>query len=400
LRKFLFLLLCTFALASCEDKISSLGAPYYADTIQFRTVTRSDSTFFTMRHVQDTFVSANGVTKNLTSASPIMFVGRVNSGTENVESWGLLKFPLLADTLRPKVVGMRMILKDDVFKYGDPTTKVDFKVYEEGGGKVSDSLRSLSLADLSANPIGAFTGDLADTVHSTLDIPLDTSLISQLGASSLAFVVTPGATMTNVRGFGTSDHSDVNSRPQLEFTIRVSPDSTTTVVLNPTTDLSLVKDASTTPAGAFTVRGSAGTREFVKFNLATDSAGLNRFVTVNSAQYVLHLDPANTRLGTDSIQLVIVHITPTDDTLEAIGVRDTKDPNTIRFEMRNIIEYFVRNPEVNYGFEIRAGFFYRTFAGKYIPVEDNTLNRWTIYGLDYSDPALRPQFILSYSKLP
>src|SRR5438552_14454214 len=87
-RRSLFFLsmLAACALASCEDKISTLGTPYYGDTVQFRTITRSDSGFLTFTHVSDTFVTVSGQTKNLTIASPILLVGRVKEGTENMES--------------------------------------------------------------------------------------------------------------------------------------------------------------------------------------------------------------------------------------------------------------------------------------------------------------------------
>jgi hypothetical protein len=402
LRSSLFLLLCACALASCADKISSLGAPYYQDTIQFKTVTL-DSGLMGFAHVQDTFVTALGQTKNLTLESPVMIVGRVVSGTENVESWGVLKFPIIADTLRSKAIAVRLLLKDVVFRYGDLTnSKVDFQVYEEGAGKVSDSLRSLALTDLSPKPIGTFTGDFGDTANNTLAIPLDSSILSQLGATSFAFVVTPGATMTTARGFGTMENGDANAKPQLEYTIRVTPDSTTTVTVQSNLDLHIVKDASTTPPNEFTVRGSSGQRERITFNLArpTDSLQLSRYSTINSAFLVLHLDNANSGFNADSGGPVAVRVTPTGDTLHAFPIRDSTDRSIVRYQVRSAIEYWLHDPAQNFGLELRAGFAYRSFQTQFIGVEDYVLDRWTFYGQDSPDPSKRPQLILTYSRLP
>ncbi|HWF44486.1 MAG TPA: hypothetical protein VG537_07585 [Candidatus Kapabacteria bacterium] len=420
-------LLAATALIGCKDQVSSIGSAYFPDTVQFQTSVRTDTGFMHFHPVSQPVVTASGQVFNITEASPLMMVGASNDAHEQLESWGLFRFspisndPANADTLN-HVVGVRLLLKDIPYKYGTDTTNnhIDFQVFFENKGtnsKISDSTTQLSKSDLSAMPVGSFVGDFIDSTDKVLAIPLDSAtIIPQLSATSLAFVIAPGPTMTNVRGFGTSEYgvTDVNAVPLIEYTLRYG-DTTLITYRSPVLDLHVVKDASVIPAHEFTLRGGLGLRDSIYFNLLRtgDSALLDQFSTINNAELVLHADLNYTRhsnistdtLGPDIVQItnVLTAGTSVDSTVFWGNGSFNPTDMTVRFQLRGLFEYWLRNqsPTQNFGMELRSGYSGRTFTAGTgtIAVEDNTLNRWTFYGQDYPDSTKRPQLILSYSKL-
>ena len=405
----ILLLLILVDLTGCQDKISSIGSAYFPDTVQFQTSVRNDTGFMRHTTVSQPVVVAGGRTFNLTWASPLIAIGRVADAQEQLESWGLLRFSSITPDTLGHTIGLRLLLRGIPFKYGDTTNShIDFQVYYENKGslsKITDSTTLLSKSDLSANAVGTFVGDFLDSTDNLLAIPLDSSIIPQLSATSIAFVVTPGPTMVNVRGFGTSDNADLTSFPELEYTVKYG-DSTTIIYRTPVLDFHLVHDGSTTPPHEFTLRGSLGVRDSIYLNLnrPADTAQLTQFSTINNAVLILHLDLNNSRrsnLTADTAGPDIVQLTNLGDSTVfwGNGYHDAADPSLYRFQVRSLIEDWLRNPTQNLGFELRAGYSGRTFITTSVAVEDNTLNRWTFYGPDYPDPTKRPQLILSYSKL-
>jgi hypothetical protein len=407
----LLFLTASVLLAGCTDRISTLGAQFYTDTVGIHTLIRNDPGFMQFADTTRPFVSVNGGNIALTDSTTIMLIGRVASSNENLESWGLLQFLELPDSTDSMITSVRLLLKDEPYKYGDTTSNnVNFRVWT-CFKKVYDSTTSLSMSDLSSSAVGSIdTLFPDDTADRTLAIPLDLSVVRPLLTDfNNAFVITPAqgamTPMTNVRGFGTiHNYSDANSFPQLQLILSNGD----TIYRTPTLDFHLVKDNSLTPANEFTLRGSAGVRERVTLNLTrpTDTANLDEFTSINNATLMLHLDPANTahsnRPG-DTIGPWVVRLGAVDsaDQYDVNGYRDPSDPTgtTYRFQARAMVEYWLHNPSKNYGFELRSGFDLRSLGGKSIGVEDYTLNRWTFYGPNCSDTSKRPYFILSYSKL-
>jgi hypothetical protein len=407
----LLLALSALTLASCEEKVSTLAGPFYSDTVQFNTTVRNDVGFMQLRSVAVPKLTVGGISHNITIYSPLMLVGRVATQYENMESWGVLQFPVLADTTFAKVISARLLLRDQTFKYGDTTTtpnRIDLQLYEYSpvSGTLLDSTTTLAKSQLKAVPAGIFQADFADVNDSTLALPIDASLLPDLKSASLAMIVAPGSTMTTVRGFGTMDASDTNAHPALEYTLRDS----TKIIVRPTADFHIVSDNSPAlDAGEFSLRGSQGMRVFDTMSLTrpTDTAQLSRFSTINNAELVLKFDPLRSRhstLAIDTVGPAIVRLTALDDTGAVLpfpsnGYYNASD-TTYHFQVRGIVEYWLRNPGLNFGMELRSGFIYRTFAsGSVIGVEDNTVNRWTFYGQNAADPAKRPKLILSYSRL-
>ncbi|GEM_PF-2079337 len=417
IKNILFSITLLLTLVGCEDKISTLGSPYFPDTVQLHTITRTDTGFMQFSNYTRSYVTANGVNYNLTFGSPLMIVGRALSGSENVEAWGLLRFiPFNPDSLT-HVIGLRLILSTQKYAYGDTTnSNVSLRVYTQSSGKVTDSTIALSTSDLSSSSIGNLDTTILNDTGQTVAINLDTNVKPMLTASSLAFVVLPSATMTNARAFRTCENAAYGS-PELEYTLKYG-DSVfkvvrttlvnTTTTSNGTLDMFIVRDQSVSPPHEFTVRGGVGEREHIFFNLArpNDTANLNQFSTINSALLKLKVDWANSRHSGLSFDTTLlgIKITGIGDTAalqDDLGVPDPTDPTgqTYEFQVRGLIESWLRTPTSNLGFDIRAGFQSVNFGGTAVPTEGNTLNRWTFYGSDYPDSTKRPQLIISYSQL-
>lgn len=407
---FLFLAAALTAtiVAGCKDNISTLGAQYFTDTVGIHTTVRNDTGFFHFTDSIHPAVSFNGVSVALTDSTPAMIIGRVASGNDNLESWGLIQFPSLTDSLAHMVTGIQLVLKDERSEYGDTTnSNVSFRVWTTYK-TVFDSTTQLSQSQLSASPVGSIDTVFPDDSDAALPIMLDTALVKPVLTEAFnAFVITPGLTMTNTRKFGTIHNwADSNSIPKLALLLNNGD----TLYEKPTLDFHLVHDMSITPVGEFSLRGSTGQREKITFNLAspTDSAHLDQFTSINDATLLLHFDPAyrtHSNKAGDVLAPFLVKLGTTDvtDTLETIGVIDTAH-STCSFQIRNLVEQWLRYPSQNLGLELRVDFAQRNFAAttsspQLIGVEDNTINRWTFYGPNYSDSTKRPSLILSYSKL-
>jgi hypothetical protein len=322
----------------------------------------------------------------------------------------VLQFPVLPDTTFAKVIGARLLIRDQTFKYGDTATtpnRIDLQLYEYSpvNGTLLDSTTTLAKSQLKAVPSGIFQADFPDVNDSTLPLLIDASVLPDLKSASLALIVAPGNTMTMVRGFGTGDATDTNARPAIEYTLLDS----TKIIVRSTVDFHIVSDNSATPSDEFSIRGSQGLRVFDTMSLTrpTDSAQLSRFSTINNAELVLKFDPLRSRHSTlvvDTMGPAIARLTALDDTGAVLpfpsnGYYNASD-TTYHFQVRGLVEYWLRNPGSNFGMELRSGFIYRSFgSGSVVGVEDNTVNRWTFYGQNAVDPANRPKLILSYSRL-
>src|ERR1035437_2182758 len=255
----LFFVLIGAVLSSCEDKISTLGAPYYRDTVQFNRSVRTDTGFMKMRTVVVPTISIGGNSYAITLFSPLMIVGKVLTTFENIESWGVLQFPTLPDSTLSRVVGIRLLLKNQDYKYGDTITapnRMDLQVYEYSppNGLQLDSITQLAKSALIPIPSALFQGDFADVNNSVLPFTIDLSIVKDLHSASLAFVVAPGSTMTNARAFGSMESADTLARPQLEYSVKVDT-GILVITIIPSLDLHIAMDMSgPPPAGEFTLR--------------------------------------------------------------------------------------------------------------------------------------------------
>lgn len=401
---FALLLLTALGLSACEDEISNIGAPYFKDTIGITT-----DTFHLNSATPGIAISTYGLpaiptsklTYNSNAGSGTLFIGRAEAGA--LEAWSVLKFPVLQEDTMKNVTSVKLILKVIPYRHGDQTTLAeDFKVYVEGAGKINEATTSLTLADLSANPFGQFSGDLLDSTSITCEIVLDTAIRTQLRAGSTSLVMVPGA-MTNIRAFGSADVSDAKFHPQLEFTYL---DGTTEkkTYRKPLLDMSLIKRVNSQSADQLLIAG--GTNDRVLLTMKVDSLDVDRFASINNATLRLKLDPTHSSLGlnprdTTGPAIIFKNTASQSDTsitLIGFGAKSKYDPNIWEFQLRDVIESWLDNPTHNFGFELRAGYAGRNAGGNVIYTEDYTLNRWAFYGPN-SAVADRPMLIITSSSL-
>lgn len=426
LLKFTFLIIALgCVLAGCVDRISTLGGQYYKDTIATSTSIRSDAGFIQFFDTLRPFVttspdginSMNGIDYALTDSTTLMIIGKVTADAntdlnDNLESWGILRFPQLYQDSANMVVGVRLILKDENFSYGDTlSSQVSFNVYDFDNLTDYDTSSAFPAIPSNATLAGSIDTLFTDSTDRALEIALDQDpslRITGLTESGLTYLITPMQKMINARGFGTiHSYGDPNSIPLIKYYLN-NGDS---VYESPVFDLFFVHDMSTILPGEFTLRGGTGQRERINLHLnrPTDTAQLNAFSTINDGMLVLHIDPtrsAHSDLGTDTLGPDVVQLGEVDSGghFDGNGYPDPTDTldGIYRFQVRGLVQNWLSDSAMNYGFELRSGYSSRSFYApdpETIGVEDNTLNRWTFYGPGYSDSTKRPYFILTYSKL-
>lgn len=406
MRKFFlpFLFLLAFSLSSCEDEVSTIGAPFFNDTISIvtsrDTITPATPGVALSSYSLPVVPTASGINLNGTVGSTTLFIGKAEANA--VESWAALKFPVLQSDTLDDVTSVRLLFRVIPFKHGEQTTQTDFTVRIEEGGKVTESMESLELSEISAESYGAFQGDMTDTSLHQVAIPLNQSILTHLGAGSLAFVLVPG-TMTTVRAFGSSEVSDARFHPMLEYTY-TSGAETKITYRKPTLDLSIVKRQRTATADQLFIAGCTNDR--LSMAMHPDSLGIDPAASVNNATLRLTLDPTQSSLGAnlrDTLPpaIVLKGMAAQGDTLStliAYGTKSTDSPNVYEFQLRDVIEYWLANPTENFGLELRSGYLARSVGSNLIYTEDFTLNRWTFYG-PASTAGLRPELVITSSVL-
>lgn len=402
----LLILLPAFALLSCEDELSSLGNEHFPDPAtvvsQAFDLGGADTALATFRSYSNALLELSTSNYNSNYSATTLFVGR--TATADPEVWSVLRFPVLsADTLS-RVTSVRLVLSVVPFVYGASDTKASFDVYIEGGSKVTQATTSLTRADLSGTAFASFDATLPDSALHSVVLELDSSIRSQLGAVSLAFVVVPRATMTNVRAFGSSESVDKRFHPRLEYSYRQDTAIKTTSV-TPSMDYSIVSRPQVT--SDLVVSGGINQRTRIRFALEKlTSLHQNPFATINDATLTLRLDPSRSSLlnTRDTLAPAIVLLesareTDTIGNLLTWGERDKSDPTLYRFQVREMLEHWLRNPTQNFGFELRAGSVMRSFGTQRASTEDYSLNRRVFFGPTGADPAQRPHLHITYSTL-
>lgn len=398
------LLLTALGLSACEDEVSTIGAPYFSDTIGIRTdtVTLSPSTSgITVSNYGLPVIPTSTLPFNATAGSGTLFFGKAEAGA--VEAWSVLKFPVLRDDTLSKVTSVKLILKVIPYRHGDQSTLAeDLKVYVEGAGKITEATTSLALNDLSPNPFGHFMGEQKDTTGLSIEITLDSAIRTQLSAASTSLVLVPGA-MSNIRAVGSVDVADAQFHPQLEYTYL---DGTTEkkTYRKPLLDMTIVKRVNSQPADELLIAG--GTNDRVLFTMDPDALHIDRFAAINTALLRMKLDPTHSSIGqnvrdTAGPAIIFKNTASQSDTsvtLIAFGIRSKTDPNIYEFQLRDVIETWLADPTSNFGFELRAGYAIRKAGGNLIITEDYSLNRWAFYGPS-SAPADRPQLFITSSSL-
>jgi hypothetical protein len=296
------------------------------------------------------------------------------------------------------------------YQYGNASDQnVDFSVYTEALNKVNDSTATLAVGDL-GQVVGTFRGTVASDSFLTANIPLDVSIMNaNLRTASLALVIVPNPGMNTIRAFASNENGDNTFSPQLKFSVKGAAD-TTAKIWYPSLDFHLVISDKAAPAGEFLLRGSYASRERIVINIRNIRNGLqlNPFVTINSAllqvrsDHVLHTN-SNVPVDTVGPALASIPNTSVGDSGHSFfdyGSHSVVDPDLYSYQIRSLIEHALRVGDDSLVLEIRSGFAYRTISGSSVDVEDYNINRWVLYGMDYTaDLAKRPKLVITYSYL-
>jgi hypothetical protein len=97
-----------------------------------------------------------------------------------------------------------------------------------------------------------------------------------------------------------------------------------------------------------------------------------------------------------------VRLTGSADSSSAIYglmTREGAQGDVFSITFGNLVELWLRDSSSNHGLELRSGWINRLFITSNAGVEDNTLNRWSFYGTDATDPTKRPRLFISHSTL-
>jgi len=397
-----------FTLSSCEEKLSGIGYDLLRDTVIVKTTTLGDSGVLTSSSLSKKDVNALGVTFTFNYASPHLFIGKVPG--ENLESWIVLKAPLLPDTIGiVSSVKLELPMRNK-FLYGETTTdSISFSVFLETAGKVTDSTRSLSKSDLSANPVGYGYARVASDSLGTISVAIDSAAVAPfIHTASLAFVLVPNDAMKNIRSLVATDVGDALSYPQIHYTTIKNSD-TTQKYYAPKFDYHLVTDDAPELPGTFRLRGAAAIRHRFTLNIKSirEQLALDPFATFNNGLLQLQLEPNGTSsssVPTDTIAAILAEIATPETTdsaviLRSYGFRDDITSNAYNFQIREVIEKALRGGVDSVVLELRTGYAQRVYTGVSVAVEDYHLNRWTFYDVSATDPTKRPKLLLTYSYL-
>jgi len=401
-------ILCLLTLTSCESKESVIGSPYFVDTIGFKTT--EDTGFIQHSQIVKTQVQVAGKTYLINKFSGSLFAGRVNDPTasERMSVYTVVKFAPLqnlpVDSIS-RVTSATLTLHVVPYLYGDASNQtIDLALYTRVNGSSSDS-NAPAVSDLSPIPVSTLTTTLSKDSSQDITFNIDASIVKSFNNE---FVIAPGPAMSNVRAFVASDAGSEDQMPRLTYHLKFDNDSVN-VVRKPTLDAHYVLDSSTVLPEEITLRGSLAQR--LRFKI--DEAGvslrdtISPFSTINNALLVLKVDPSRTRssagvndtLGPVVVQLFNNEASDDSTALLAFGTRDPNDPTRYTFQIRRMMENWLRHPEKNFGFELRSGYSTAYFEGVAVGVEDYTLGRWTFYGTDTPNKEDRPKLILTYSIL-
>lgn len=395
-------------LTSCEEKISGIGYNLLRDTVAVETTTLADSGILTSHQLLKQDVNASGVTFTLNYSSPYLFIGNVPA--ENLESWVVIKAPLLSDTVGVvSSVELKLPMRTN-FLYGDASNdSISFAVYLETLGKVTDSTRSLTLSDLSPTPVGYGYANVAEDSVGTITVKIDSALIApHVHTASLAFVLVPNQSMKSIRGLSSSDVTDINYHPQIHY-ITIKNGDTTEKYYDPKYDYHLVTDAGATSPGTFRLRGSAAMRHRFILDMKAIRAklDLDPYATFNNGLLQLYLEQTGTTSSvtpTDTLGAILAEIgspsvTDSNVILRSYGFKDASNSNLYNFQIREVIEKALRNGQDSVVLELRTGYAQRAFTGVIVYVEDYHLNKWTFYDVTATEPDKRPKLVLTYSYL-
>ena len=244
----------------------------------------------------------------------------------------------------------------------------------------------------------------------SIKIGLDTGILNPLlRTASLALVLVPNSTMNTIRAFASNENGDSTFSPHLKFSVNRTTD-TISMIRYPTKDFHVVISDNPAPAGEFLLRGSYASREKIVINIKhiRNQLQLTPFTTMNSALLQIRKDAklhsmSNVPVDTNGPSLAYIPngtIVDSGHSFVSYGTPAAGDPDLYTFQIQSLVEHALRLGDDSLVLELRAGFAFRSIGGSSVDVEDLNINRWVIYGMDYTaDITKRPKLVLTYSYL-
>jgi hypothetical protein len=401
-------ILLAIGISSCEEKLSPLGSEYVRDTVTVNALTLAGNDVCTYASLYKPTLDADGITYAANYASPYLFIGKADN--DALKSWAVIKAPFPGDTIGT-VRAMQLTLSiRNAFMYGDAIDNtVDFSVYIETKGKVTDSLTSLSKTDLSAQPVGTFQSSIIKDSLTTITIDLDSAMIAPYAlTASLAFVIVPNAPMKCIRGFASRDNSDSAKSPFIHY-ITVKDGVETDRAYKPVYDFHILTDNVPAAPSTFVLRGSSVQRERIVLDIKTlrQRYALDDLTTINTCLLEFTTEPEGYRTSftpTDTVAPILAQIynIRKPDSLfvfQSYGIRSDSNANVFLFQCRAAVEEAIRTGADSVVFELRTGFSKRIYTGIVVYMEDYHTTRWAFYDMSAADITKRPKVHLTYSRL-
>jgi hypothetical protein len=278
----------------------------------------------------------------------------------------------------------------------------------ETRGVLTDSTKSLTLADLTPIPVGYASVSVGKDSVATINVILDSSRINPfVHTTSLALVLVPSDGMKSIRALSSVENAEILSHPQIHYTT-VKDGDTVEKNYDPKFDYHLVTDNAPATVGTFKIRGSVATRNQFTLDIKAikEQLALDPFSTFNNGLLQLHLESgsfSSSVVPIDTAAPILMELTSqTPDSAvfpRSFGFKDASSNDVYNFQIREVIERALRTGLDSVVLELRSGYAQRTYTGITLYVEDYHLSKWAFYDASASDPQKRPKLLLTYSYL-
>lgn len=386
----------TILLSSCNELPTELTFPLLYDTISIQAVSSDTINFFLG-------------SKSIYSPSKIFNTGAIFVGATNgFRAASLVRFTEsnLPDTLtwltEDRIYNINLELIPNRYVLGDSISpNFSFKVYlikEHWTNKVTwDSLFNdwTPNSRMELTPIGSFSGNFAlkDTMD-TVFIPLQTSFILdwlQKNKDSIpiwGILLAPDPSCNIIYQFKSQYITDfVVPRPRLTVRYRYKDESTRIWHIYSAIDASVVDVPKLQDTNALVIQSGYSYWTSLTF----DVSKIPLFAGIHYAELELTIDPSGTIYGNSGIDSVFMggffeHRSL--DTVPLVSFAGYRNGNKVIFpKVSTPIEIWAKGEQGG-----------KLYFYPYYWNDVRSLNRTSFYGLNASDPRLRPKLKVIYSK--
>lgn len=388
--------IATFFLSSCNELPTELTYPLLYDTVSIQAVS-SDTINFILS------------TESVYSPARIFNTGAIFVGANNgFRTASLIRFsesnlPDSLDWLTPdRIYDINLELIPNRYVLGDSNlASFSFKVYlikEFWTNRVTwDSLFNDWMPNnrIELTPIGSFSGSLAlkDTMD-TVFIPLQTSFIIdwiQKNKDSIpiwGILLAPEPSCNVIYQFKSQYITDIPvPRPRLTVRYRYKDESTRIWHIYSATDASVADVPKLQNSSSLVIQSGYSYWASLQF----DVSSIPLFAGIHYAELELTIDPTQTIYGNTGIDSVFVgglFENRSLDTVPIVSFTGYRNGNKVIFpKVSTPIEIWAKNKQGG-----------KLYFYSYYWNDVRSLNRTVFYGLNSSDPRLRPKLKIIYSR--